>query len=98
MSAIATLAPAGAMAADTGSGLLDLVPPSGHGGIFALVLGRLRLQDLQASPLWPALQATRQSLQYCLRAGPPSVLQAAAPCYCWGSAEDLEVCRQALGR
>ena len=29
--------------------LLDLAPPSGHGDIFNLVLGRLRLQDLQVS-------------------------------------------------
>ena len=43
------------MAAEAGpSLLLDLAPPSGHGDVFDLILGRLMLQDLQVSSLQPA--------------------------------------------
>ena len=80
----------------TGASLLDLVPPSGHGHLFDLILGRLRLQDFQVGCLMPVAHARERAVRWTfLRAGPAPLLQATARCSCRRTSEVLEVRRRA---
>ena len=81
------------MAEAGGPSLLDLAPPSGHGDVFHMITGNLRLQDLQVSFLQPAPQTNSRPDCSIACAGLAPVLQAPAYCYHRFTSEDLEVGR-----